>query len=692
MFSTRKKMWAKLIIPMGLMLTVVFSILIYNIEERAAEKTEALATKMAREMAFRYGNVARAELNAASQTARTLAVTLARRKELGIPVNRAGHFEILQANLKENENFLGIWSIWEKDAPDGLDAKFANTEMHDATGRLVPYYFRTENGIGGRPCEGYDTPAGYSFYGKAMESAKEVITDPTLYNIGGKKIFTTCIVVPIIANGKPIGVVGVDYATDYFWSFAKNIRPMDNTGYTFLVSDAGIMAAHPNEEFIGKNISETPYADDADALTDSNGQIKKRISPFDQKDHVVIFQPFEVPVGKSGQRWSMAVSIPETTIFKSTKELIQVSIVIGILALLVITAFFYLFLRKILTNPLVAVVDALQDVAEGEGDLTMRLPKNSQDELGQLAHWFNVFMSKLQGIITELAENSETMESSSGDLTGVSTQIFEGAEGAKGAMGSMTRIAGEMSQDMNSVAAAMEQASGNVGMVAAAAEEMSTTIQEIARNSENARCMVEDAVKQADSANTLMAELGRAATDIGKVTESITEIAEQTNLLALNATIEAARAGDAGKGFAVVANEIKDLAGQASSATQEIRQSIASVQNTSNAAVGEINTVSKAIHTMNDVVVTIATAVEEQATATDEISGNISHAAQGINEVNSGVARTANLAGDVSTGAGNMLNEVEEMVLRGQTVQSSASRLSELSAHLKRLVGSFKTQ
>jgi methyl-accepting chemotaxis protein len=135
-----------------------------------------------------------------------------------------------------------------------------------------------------------------------------------------------------------------------------------------------------------------------------------------------------------------------------------------------------------------------------------------------------------------------------------------------------------MSRNQDTIVSSIEASSTNASMVAAASEEMNATIGEIAKNAENGRSISDQAVSKAKDASSQMNELGDAAQSIGKVVETINDISEKVNLLALNATIEAARAGDAGKGFAVVANEIKDLAKQTASATQEIKSKIENIQ------------------------------------------------------------------------------------------------------------------
>ena len=129
--------------------------------------------------------------------------------------------------------------------------------------------------------------------------------------------------------------------------------------------------------------------------------------------------------------------------------------------------------------------------------------------------------------------------------------------------------------------------------------------------------------------------------EIGKVTETISEISSQTNLLALNATIEAARAGAAGKGFAVVAGEIKALAQQTATATEDIKSRISGVQNSTSSGIAEIEKISRVIFEVSDIVGSIAAAIEEQTVSTKDIARNIAEASFGVNDVNERIAQSS---------------------------------------------------
>lgn len=350
----------------------------------------------------------------------------------------------------------------------------------------------------------------------------------------------------------------------------------------------------------------------------------------------------------------------------------------------------FLVARSILV-PIIAACRMIQDVAEGEGDLTKRLAVGG-DETGELSSWFNVFIQKLHGIISQVQAQISTLNNSVSDLSTLSESLASGSSDATDRSNNVDSAAQEMSTNMSAVAAASEQASVNVNMVASATEEMYATVNEIAANTAKARQVTEEAVTKTDIASQRVDELGGAANQISKVTEVITEISEQTNLLALNATIEAARAGEAGKGFAVVANEIKELAKQTSEATLEIRQKIEAIQTSTNLTVTDISEINSTINDVNDIVSTIATAVEEQSASTSEISSNVAQAAQGISEVNENVSQSSTVADDISSDISEISEVAGEIRDNSNKVNVQSTELSGIAGQLTTIVNQFKLQ
>jgi methyl-accepting chemotaxis protein len=222
------------------------------------------------------------------------------------------------------------------------------------------------------------------------------------------------------------------------------------------------------------------------------------------------------------------------------------------------------------------------------------------------------------------------------------------------------------------------EASSNVETAAVAADELSGSINEIGRQLARTTDIVRAAVSEAHGTNHQITALAQAAQKIGDVIKLIRAIAGQTNLLALNATIEAARAGEAGKGFAVVASEVKGLASQTAKATEEIGAQIRAVQTASTDSVKAIETISTTISRVNEIATVIASAVEQQGAATNEIARNVQQAAKGTNEVSSNIGNVSQAAAETGSAATQVLGAAGELSkqsekLRGQVGMFLAS-------------------
>src|SRR5712671_3996627 len=348
-----------------------------------------------------------------------------------------------------------------------------------------------------------------------------------------------------------------------------------------------------------------------------------------------------------------------------------------------------MFVARGITTPLQRMTGAMKDLAGGK--LDVEVPGiGRRDEVGEMADAVEVFKnnaSARQGLEAEQKETeARAVARRKADMDGLANE-FEGAVGQivetvssasselEASAGTLTSTAERAQELTTMVAAASEEASTNVQSVASATEEMASSVNEISRQVQDSARMAGDAVDQARKTNDRVSELSKAAARIGDVVELINTIAGQTNLLALNATIEAARAGEAGRGFAVVASEVKAFAEKAATATGEIGQQISGIQAATQDSVTAIKEIGDTIGRMSGISSTIAAAVEEQGAATQEISRNIQHAAQGTSQVSANVTDVQR--GASKTGSASSL------------VHSAAQSLSGESNRLKLEVGKF---
>ena len=333
----------------------------------------------------------------------------------------------------------------------------------------------------------------------------------------------------------------------------------------------------------------------------------------------------------------------------------------------------------------------LESISQEAVDMTEDIKRSREEEIGEVLHTrFSTFMSKFKELVDEVTDSMRALNEASGHLSELSkkmtTETGEMSENAD----SVASASEEMSRRMTSIAGTMEQTAQNVALIASSIEEMTSTVDEITANTETARSITANAVNQAGNVSRKLDTLNSAASNIGSVTEVITEISKKTNLLALNATIEAARAGEAGKGFAVVANEIKDLAKQTAAATQQIIKQIDDNKNITTEAVDEIGRIINVINSVDEIVSTIATSIEEQSTSTREIASNVSQISQGVSEVNKSVAQYSVVSKDVSGKVVSLSGHSQQMKENSQQVKERADELRRMALNINELMGKFK--
>lgn len=369
----------------------------------------------------------------------------------------------------------------------------------------------------------------------------------------------------------------------------------------------------------------------------------------------------------------------------SSMRLLLISLGVVAVFLSIILSF---FITRSIVNPAKQGVGFAKAMAEG--DMTQTLQVSQRDEIGDLATALNEMRGQMHGIVVDINNGVQMLAASSTELSAISGQMASGTKEISERARTVAAAAEESSINTNSVSDSMEQATSNLTSVAGATEELSATIGEIASNSEKARSISSDATEQARAITSMMKELGRAAQEIGQVTETITSISAQTNLLALNATIEAARAGAAGKGFAVVANEIKELAQQTATATEDIKGKIASIQASTGGAIEDIEQIAQVINQVSEIVSTIAVAIEEQAVVTKDVASNIAEASSSVKDSNERIAQTATVSESIAADIALVNSTITQLSSDGGHVQTSALELSKLSEQLRSLVGRFR--
>ena len=507
---------------------------------------------------------------------------------------------------------------------------------------------------------------------------------------------------PIFDGDEKLGVLIFQMPVDRILGVMNQREGLGESGETVLIGPDCLMRSDSHRDFASRGLVNSfrkPETGKIDtplvraALDGEHGV--KEIVDYVGHDSLQVYGPVDL----LGMRWSLLAKMDTAEAFGAMYEMKQ-SIAkscttvlwktLGVAALAVVGLLVAsYFITRALVKPIQSTVDMLKEAAQGDGDLTKRLDVQGKDEVAELASWFNVFVERIQNIITQVAQNSTSLAGASSELANTADTLSAGAEDTTLQSATVASAAEEMSANMKQMAASTEQMSSNIRTVAASAGEMTTSITEIAKNAEQSASVADQAASLAEISNDKVGSLGVAADEIGKVIEVIQDIAEQTNLLALNATIEAARAGEAGKGFAVVATEVKELAKQTAVATDDIRKRIEGIQGSTGEAVQAIQEITQVINDVNKVSRTIAAAVEEQSATTKQIASTVAETATAADSVAQNVNESAAASQEITQNIAGVDQGAKKTASAANETKNSGDTLSNLAGELQSLVGQF---
>ncbi|MVV47075.1 methyl-accepting chemotaxis protein [Pseudomonas sp. PB120] len=510
--------------------------------------------------------------------------------------------------------------------------------------------------------EGYDART-RPWYKLAEASNTVAMTEP--YVEMATNTLVVSMVTAIRKSGQTVGVIGGDVSFDALVGIINKLD-LGGKGYAFMVSSDGKVLVHPDKTMQMKSLS--------DLFPQGTPRINGELTEVqaDGQTRIVTFAPIK---GLPSVNWYIGLSIDKDKAFSRLSEFRASAVVATVVAVVFIIALLGMLIRLLL-QPLQAMSKAMEDIAEGEGDLTKRLVIHTQDEFGILGNAFNRFVERIHTSIREVSSATE--------------QVNEVALRVVSASNSSMVNSDEQVNRTNSVAAAINQ-------LGAAAQEIAHNAAQASQHASSARHLAEEGQQVVDrsiqamhrlsdlivTSSSHIETLNSKTVNIGQILEVITSISQQTNLLALNAAIEAARAGEAGRGFAVVADEVRNLAHRTQESAQQVQSMIEELQigaresvNTmgesqrhsqdsvsiANQAGERLSSVTQRIGEIDGMNQSVATATEEQTAVVDSINMD-------INEINT-------------------LNQ--EGMQNLQFTLSACSDLEQQASRLKQLVGSFR--
>jgi len=510
---------------------------------------------------------------------------------------------------------------------------------------------------------GYD-PRKRPWYIQAKELGAGSFTEPYLDAASGELLLSG--LTPIKENGRFIGVGAADLSLDYIAEMLSLVN-FSGKGQVFLVSSKGDILVHNDASMYGKNITDL-YPEHGSKLHQ-----ELMVQQRSGKNYLVGYYAIK---GVSSLDWYLAVEVDEEKAFLSMSDIRNSALLLTPLSVILAVMLLTLLLNR-LTKPLRELKVAMQDIAEGDADLTQRLEVNTQDELGELAKYFNHFVSNIHLMMQDFKSQSD-------DMNVIAKQMNDISEQSKHEMGSQRQETEQVATAVSEMSAAASEIATNAQGAAEAAHEADEEGVITNQVVEEAISSIQGLADNLTSAERDIAELEEEVSGISTVLDVIRGIADQTNLLALNAAIEAARAGEQGRGFAVVADEVRSLAGKTQESTKEINAKIESLQNGTSRAVESMKNsratsaisvekateagvslakISQSVSRMSEMNLQIATASEEQTNVSEEIARNVTNISDATERTYAGANQTVDTSLQLSNIGENIDKEVNKFII-----------------------------
>ena len=553
---------------MMIVFIIILSVNIVKTNTLAVNDAQQLAQSRASESAYKM----QIELNYAMDTARTLASNLQT-----MVANHKGDRDLandmLQQLLEQNNTFLGVWTIWEPNAFDEQDARFANQEGHDATGRFLPYWARSGNGVTVAHLEGYEE-SDYYLLPKTLK--QEVILEPLTYPIDGQEVQMTSTAIPIQIDGQVVGIVGIDISLETLIAINREIKLYD-TGYSAIVSHKGMLVSYPSSDYVNKPLAEMEKYKKTDQILTAIEQGKPYLiedySSYLQKASFIAVSPIQI--GQTATPWALQVTIPSDEVMAEANEAMWLSILLSIIGIIVLVVAIIWIARRIV-KPVIQTVEQVKTIAAG--NLAVEpLQVNSKDEIGELAHAMNHMTDNMRELIQAATTISNQVNIYSGDLQSSTNDMSISIDQVLTTTSELATGATLQAEQATTTLMVTQEVEQKLQAIQVAIEEMLQRSQQTTASSKEGMVHAEQSIQGMEAmaekvslTASVVQQLSDQSTEINRILQVINAIAGQTDLLALNAAIEAARAGEHGKGFSIVAEEVRKLAEESAKSTSQI--------------------------------------------------------------------------------------------------------------------------
>ncbi len=579
-------------------------------------------------------------------------------------------YQNLHSVGKEVSKGISDWVSIRHDIIKGLSANVDNPDLVSfllqarTSGNFALAFYGDENGkmVDADPTidrTGYD-PRTRDWYKDTKAAGQPTLSKP--YISASMKKLVVAFSTPV-THGVVSGVIDID-------NIINNINGLNlpANGEAMLLLKDGTVIAYKDKERILKSASELSTSITPAFLEQSASANEFQTFAMSEMEKLAL------TVAVPGTDWNILFVLDKSTLmeplYSKLFQQVIIALVIGGAFSLVLSLFINFLFR-----PLKTVSDALQTIANGNGDLTQRIPLNTQDEIGRLATNFNRFVGSLSELISHVRGLARDIDS-------------EADQGLKRSQGSVRELSRQQ-QELTMVATAVTEMASATQEIANNAEQTAAAAIQSSERSESGKSLVnktrESITQLSDDisdATEVITQLDRHAQEINGILATIQGIAEQTNLLALNAAIEAARAGEQGRGFAVVADEVRVLSQRTAASTTEIQSTIETLQRTTQKAVGMMaKSQNMAAHSVQDAL--------DASTALEEITRAVSSISDMANQIATAAEEQSHVTGEITTNVTAIKDVADELANDSIHAQDDANKLQAHAADLSSKVAHF---